>query len=191
MISPNPQTVLVVDTDPLQLLRARNALSSEGVRVLTCEDPVRALPLIAWENVDVVVAEVRMPSLSGIDLLARVRQLFPEVVRILLTNDDSAPSLTRAINEVEVFRYLLKPLNAADLAHAIRLAFARVAQARRAANAEKAATHQEAELLAMERLCPGLRDVPPDGHAHSIGMSRTWELSARAVGTALEGWLPG
>ncbi|HEY6552602.1 MAG TPA: response regulator [Vicinamibacteria bacterium] len=186
-----PQTVLVVDTDPLQLLRTKNALSSDGARVLTCEDPVRALPLIAWENVDVVVAEVRMPSLNGIDFLARVRRLFPEVVRILLTTDETAPSLTRAINEAEVFRYLLKPSNAAELTGAVRLGFARVAQARRVANAERAATHQEAELLAMERSCPGLSDVPADGNVHSIGMSRASELSARAVGTALEGWLPG
>jgi DNA-binding NtrC family response regulator len=186
-----PQTVLVVDNDPLLLLLAKKALSSEGARVLSCDDPVRALPLIEWENVDVVVCEVRMPSLNGIDFLTRVRRLFPEVVGILLTVDETVPSLTKAINEAEVFRYLLKPLKAPELCDAVRLAFARVAQARRVADADKAAARQEAELEEMERWCPGLSEVPPDGYVHSIEASRTWELSVRAVGTALEGWIPG
>lgn len=186
-----PQTVLVVDTDPLQLLRAKNALSSEGARVLACEDPVRALPLIEWENVDVVVCEVRMPSLNGIDLLTRVRRLFPEVVRIVLTVDATAPTMARAINEAEVFRYLLKPVKAAELNEAVRLALARVTQARRVVSADKEAARHAAELEQMERSCPGLSEVPPHGHIHSIGASRIWELSVRAVGGPLDGWLPG
>ncbi len=191
MKAPPPQTVLVVDTDPLQLLRAKQALSSDGARVLTCEDPVRALPLIEWENVDVVVCEVRMASINGIDFLTRVRRLFPEVVRILLTVDQTSPTMARAINEAEVFRYLLKPLKAAELNDAVRLAFARVAQARRVVRADKDAARHEAELEQMERSCPGLSEVPPEGHIHSIEASRIWELSVRAVGSPLDGWLPG
>lgn len=186
----SPPTVLVVDDDPVLLLLVQKALANEGCRVLTCDDPVRALPLIEWEKVDVVVADIRMPTLNGIDLLVRVRRLFPEVVRILLTVDETVPSLTKAINEAEVFRYLLKPLNVSELQTAIRLAVARVAQARRVASVEKAAARREAELREMERRCPGLSDVPPPGQLHAIGESRARELAARAVGSPLEGWLP-
>jgi DNA-binding NtrC family response regulator len=188
---PPPPTVLVVDDDPLLLLLAQRALEAEGYRVVTCDDPVRALPLIEWEKVDVVVADIRMPTLNGIDLLVRVRRLFPEVVRILLTIDDTVPSLTKAINEAEVFRYLLKPLKIHELQTAVRLAIARVAQARRVASVEKATARREAELREMERRYPGLGEVPSAGNVHSIGEGRTRELGARAVGSPLEGWLPG
>jgi CheY-like chemotaxis protein len=191
MSMPEPaQTVLVVDDDPVLLVMAEKVLAMEGYRVLTAQDPVRALPLIEWEHVDVVVADVMMPSMDGIDFLSRVRQLFPEVVRLLLTNDDRTSSLTKAINEAEVFRYLLKPFKAQELCTAVRLAFGRVASSRRQVAVDRASARRARELAAMERQCPGLSEVPPAGEYHLITEGRVRELSDRAKESPLQGWLP-
>ena len=57
----------------------------------------------------VIVADLRMPTVDGFTLLARARELAPNVVRVMLTGQADLASAMRAVNEVGVFRFLLKP----------------------------------------------------------------------------------
>jgi response regulator RpfG family c-di-GMP phosphodiesterase len=74
-----------------------------------------------------------MPGLSGIDLLKLVRVRHPCIVRILLTADEHPEVPVRSINESEVYRFIRKPWNNADVRTVVSLAFeiARLEQEKR------------------------------------------------------------
>jgi response regulator RpfG family c-di-GMP phosphodiesterase len=67
----------------------------------------------------VVVADLRMPGLDGIQVLTRVRERSPDTVRIMLTGNADLPAAVAAVNEGSIFRLLTKPCQAADLVGAI------------------------------------------------------------------------
>lgn len=87
----------------------------------TCNDPEAALDLVAGqeEPFSVVVSDYQMPGINGIDFLARVRNLAPETVRIMLTGQADLDASMRAVNEGEVFRFLTKPCPSDTLAAAL------------------------------------------------------------------------
>lgn len=173
------RTVLLVDDDPWSLESMQAALAEEGLRVLATADPVRALPLVEWENVDVLVSDVSMPEVNGVDLIVRARQLFPEVSRVLVTADAGLEGALRAINEGEVFRFLRKPFRAAELRETVRLALARTFEARRAAAAARAEADRTEQLRRLEQAHPGIAAVPEPGKPHAITQQRQKEIAAR------------
>jgi response regulator RpfG family c-di-GMP phosphodiesterase len=68
----------------------------------------------------VVVADMRMPGMSGLDLLAEARFRFPDTTRIMLTGNSDQKTAMDAVNRGQVFRFLTKPCPAEDLELAIR-----------------------------------------------------------------------
>jgi serine/threonine-protein kinase len=68
-----------------------------------------ALEIIKKQAVDVIVADHRMPQMTGVEVLAAVRNLSPRTVRILLTGYADLDAVEGSINECEVFRFLTKP----------------------------------------------------------------------------------
>ncbi|WP_344173971.1 response regulator [Pilimelia columellifera] len=74
-----------------------------------------ALALLAAEPFAVLVSDMRMPGLSGVEVLARARQVAPETTRVLLTGHADTESALAAINEGSVFRFLVKPCPGPEL----------------------------------------------------------------------------
>lgn len=181
------RTVLLVDDDPFSLALASKALASEDYRVLTADDPLRVPPLLEWEGVDVLVADIQMPQLNGVELMVRVRELFPHVIRILLTGSRDFETAVKAINDGAIFRYLTKPLDEPALRLTIRQAFERVESLRRLEAAEEATARRRRELGELEARHAGIATVSLVGGAYVVPDSRLAELVARFTGTALEG----
>ncbi|HTE55992.1 MAG TPA: response regulator [Kofleriaceae bacterium] len=114
--------ILCVDDEPAVLdglglnLGRRYAMSS-------APSGADALALIEREGApDVIVSDMRMPGMDGATFLARVRQLYPDTVRILLTGQADTASAIKAVNEGQVFRFLTKPCAPADMLAAIAAA---------------------------------------------------------------------
>jgi DNA-binding NtrC family response regulator len=80
--------------------------------------------MLATHPVDVVVTDQRMPGMSGIELLRRVRKLHPAAIRIMLTAHADTQTTAAAINEGAVFKFIFKPWNDDDLREVLREAFA-------------------------------------------------------------------
>jgi FixJ family two-component response regulator len=186
-MSDNRPTVLLVDDDPWLLAAARAMLSEDELRVLTTADPMQALPLIEWEDVDVLVSDVSMPQVSGVDLVARARQLFPHVTRVIVTGRPNLEGALKAINEGWVFRFLVKPVDQNLLRETLRLAAAQSRQLRRQQVVEKAIARREAALAELFGTHPGLAEVPLPGRPHVISEERVSELGAREWPVALTG----
>lgn len=103
-----PPVVLFVDDEP-RVLTSMRALFRKGYQVRTANSATEALAVLADGPVDLIVSDQRMPHMTGVELLARVRREFPETRRILLTGYADLTAIESALNECEVARYLVKP----------------------------------------------------------------------------------
>ncbi len=103
------ERILLVDDDSNVLDGYRRSLSREFV-IETAVGPDEALPLIQKNGpYAVIVSDMRMPGMSGIELLSSVKASSPETVRIILTGNADMETAIGAINEGSIFRFLIKP----------------------------------------------------------------------------------
>jgi DNA-binding NtrC family response regulator len=79
------------------------------------QGPEEALDILKEHEVDVVVSDHLMPSMDGLTFLKLVKNLYPHVIRIILTGHADLQMAIEAINEGEVFRFLTKPWNDIEL----------------------------------------------------------------------------
>jgi len=114
-----PPTVLIVD-DEARVLDSLEALLAMDYRVLRAERPEAALDVIVREPVALVISDQRMPGMSGTDFLAHCRELAPETVRVLLTAFTDAEALMQSINAANIYHFILKPWDPAELIHTVR-----------------------------------------------------------------------
>ena len=115
---PAKQPILVVDDEP-DVLAGLRSLLRRGYRVLTAADAAAAKGILAVEPVDVLVTDQRMPEVNGSQLLADVRRTHPHVVGILMTGYADLAHVIDAINEGDVYRYVSKPWEPADIQAAV------------------------------------------------------------------------
>jgi putative nucleotidyltransferase with HDIG domain len=116
-------TVLFVD-DEVNILKAlQRLLRNEEMNVLCTDRASEALEIVARDPVQVVVSDQRMPEMSGVDLLSKVRELQPDLVRMLLTGYTEIDVAVDAINRGQIYRLITKPWNDDELRATIRQAF--------------------------------------------------------------------
>jgi len=114
------RTVLFVDDEPNVLYAAMRNFRKQPFNMLIASDSDSAKQILQTREVDLIVTDEKMPGQSGTQLLKWVVKHVPQVVRIVLTGEDSLDLAMRAINEAGVFRFLRKPCHPFDLAIAIR-----------------------------------------------------------------------
>jgi response regulator RpfG family c-di-GMP phosphodiesterase len=101
--------VLIVDDDNLVLAGYRRQLRGQ-YEVETALGAAEGMEILAeHEDFAVVVSDLRMPVVNGIEFLSQVRQHFPLCVRVMLTGNADLDSAIEAINEGAIFRFLTKP----------------------------------------------------------------------------------
>jgi len=120
-MSGDKRRILLVDDEPACLEPLSLILAREYC-LLTATCGQRALDLLETETVDIVIADNRMPGISGVELLVRVRKLYPDVVRVVLTGHTDLKDMLKAINEGHVYRYVSKPWNTSEMLVTVRQA---------------------------------------------------------------------
>jgi response regulator RpfG family c-di-GMP phosphodiesterase len=100
--------ILLVD-DEVAILDGLRRQLRKKFTVHTANSGTEALELLKSEPVAVVVSDMRMPQMDGATFLARVRPLYPNVVRILLTGQADTQAAISAVNEGQIYRFLTKP----------------------------------------------------------------------------------
>jgi DNA-binding NtrC family response regulator len=109
-------TIVIVDDEEMVLTSLNSFLSLEtGYTVKTFTSAKEALVYIEEEPVDLVVSDYLMPEMDGISFLAAVRDLRPEVPRIILTGYADKENAIKAINNVGLFQYIEKPWDNDDI----------------------------------------------------------------------------
>lgn len=104
-----PASLLLVDDEENILSSLRRLLRRDGYQIHLAGSGQEGLKILAQEDVDVIVSDQRMPGMTGTEFLSRARLVRPESVRIVLSGYTELESVTAAINEGSVFRFLTKP----------------------------------------------------------------------------------
>jgi CheY-like chemotaxis protein len=103
------EKILIVDDEPLVLEALRRSLRPE-FEIEVEESPVKGLDLLAERGpFAVVVSDLRMPNMTGIEFLAQARTISPDTIRIMLSGNADLDSALAAVNENNIFRFLTKP----------------------------------------------------------------------------------
>lgn len=112
----NQATIVIVDDEEMVLTSIKSFLTLETeYQVETFTSASSALEYIGKESVDLVVSDYLMPEMDGISFLAKVRDLKPEVPRIILTGYADKENAIKAINNVGLFQYIEKPWDNDDI----------------------------------------------------------------------------
>ncbi|HVO19682.1 MAG TPA: sigma-54 dependent transcriptional regulator [Anaeromyxobacter sp.] len=120
--------ILVVDDDPASRDLLRRVLATEGHQVVTAGDGREALAEMGRQPAELVVSDIRMPELDGVQLLERLREAAPEVPVILVTAFGDVEGAVDAIRR-GAFDYLAKPYDVDAVRHLVRRALAQAALA--------------------------------------------------------------
>ncbi|HEX4870809.1 MAG TPA: response regulator [Nevskiaceae bacterium] len=113
-MSGDKPTLLLVD-DEERILRSLAMLFRATHQVLSTVDAHQALDWVARQRVHVIVSDQRMPLMRGADLLRQVKERSPNTMRLLLTGYSELDAIVASVNEGEVFRFINKPWDAAEL----------------------------------------------------------------------------
>lgn len=117
------RTLLLVDDEPRIMSALKRLFRREGYHVLTANSGEEALRLLALNQVQVIISDQRMPEMTGIELLSRVKDLYPDTIRIVLSGYAEIETVTDAINRGAVWKYLVKPWDEEKLREEVRHAF--------------------------------------------------------------------
>ena len=125
-LQPQPyhRTLLYVDDEVNLLAAIRRAMRQSGYRVLVASNAREAFEILATTEVGVIVCDQRMRGMSGTEFLARVKQMYPLAVRMVLSGYTDLQSVTDAVNRGAIFKFLTKPWVDTELDEAVREAFA-------------------------------------------------------------------
>ena len=100
--------ILVVDDDQLALETLKRTL--RGVfNVYTASSAAQADEILRFEYIQVVLCDHRMPGETGVNFLTRVRDEWPEVIRILISGYSDFEDTVRGVNEAGIYQYIEKP----------------------------------------------------------------------------------
>ena len=122
--------ILLVDDDPLLLAGLRCQLRRH-FHIEIAPGGAEALRMVETQAAPfmVVVSDYRMPGMNGIDLLARIKAIRPDTVRMMLTGSTDLGTAVQAVNEGHIFQFHVKPCPAESLICAINEGVAHFRQA--------------------------------------------------------------
>lgn len=104
------QTVLVIDDEQPILGLIRSFLDARGLSCLTTTDPEEALEILERRPVDLVITDIHMEGISGVDVLERAREIDPEMLVILMTGQPTIDSAVRSV-KANAYDYITKPFD--------------------------------------------------------------------------------
>jgi diguanylate cyclase (GGDEF)-like protein/PAS domain S-box-containing protein len=119
----NMQTLLVVDDDVNVLAALHRLFRRDNYRVLTAASPAEGFELLALHPVQVILCDQRMPVMNGTEFLSKVKEMYPDTIRIILSGYTGVETVLDSINRGAIYRFYTKPWNDAELRDNVRLAF--------------------------------------------------------------------
>lgn len=158
--------VMIVD-DELGVLKAlKRSLRREGWVLMTYTDPEQALAVASIETIDLVISDYRMPIMNGVTFLKEFKAIQPDCFRVVLSGQADMDAVLQAINEAEIYRFVTKPWNDAELKVTIERALNHremLLENRRLADLVRKQKvqldYQKTELDRLEAECPGITQV--------------------------------
>jgi len=107
--------ILLVDDEINVLKSLKRLFIDTDYKVFTAESGDEGLEICAREEIALVVTDYRMPSMNGVQFLAKVKEEYPSTIRIILSGYADVAAIVESINDGQVYKFLSKPWNDQDL----------------------------------------------------------------------------
>ncbi len=120
--APERYQILLVDDEPNVLNALKRVFRQENYHIMTAGDADEALKILAGQEFQLMISDFKMPGMDGGELLRRVKQQYPETIRIMLTGHADSNAVMSAVKEGAVYKFILKPWNDDDLRITVGLA---------------------------------------------------------------------
>jgi CheY-like chemotaxis protein len=158
-----PLTVLFVDDDPAVLRMIRRNLLGRPFDVVTTPSGAEALEVLTSRRIDVLVTDLEMPQMTGMELMRIARRRFPGTLRMVLTGAATPETTLEAINECEVVRFFPKVFEPELFSMALRSLEGRIEQNRGEDEDAAREAERERRIRSNEVRFPGVMTVGRDG----------------------------
>jgi len=104
-------SILFVDDEQSVLKSLRRFLRKEHYQTIFAQSGAEALEIMSSRPVEIVVSDLRMPEMDGLELISKIKEIYPDTIRLILSANRSAEEIIESINNGEVFRFIPKPLD--------------------------------------------------------------------------------
>jgi DNA-binding NtrC family response regulator len=178
--TPGERARLLFVDDEQRVLNSMRIMFRRQFDLFLASHGAEALDIVKDKNIDVIVADHRMPRMTGVEVLSKVRAMSPRTVRILLTGYADLDAVEGSINESEVFRFLTKPCAPKQLRETIELA-AKLARETPAPEAKAELAPDTVEII-LE--ADTVKEVGGPQGAHESSATRAPAASPRLDSTA-------
>jgi EAL domain-containing protein (putative c-di-GMP-specific phosphodiesterase class I)/FixJ family two-component response regulator len=154
------RTLLIVDDEVNIVSSLKRLLRRDNYNILTANSGMEGLEVLARNDVDVIVSDQRMPGMTGVEFLGKAKELYPDTVRLVLSGYTELQSVTDAVNQGAIYKFLMKPWDDTQLREHIGEAFQRKEMADenrrltlevRTANFELAAANRKLEEVLQQQ----------------------------------------
>lgn len=103
------RTILLVDDEENIASALTRLLRRDGYNILRANGGLQGLEMLTQHQVGVIISDQRMPGMTGTEFLSKVRELYPDTIRIVLSGYTDLNSVTEAINRGAIYKFLTKP----------------------------------------------------------------------------------
>lgn len=112
--------VLFVDDEKYLLQATERLLANEHYNKFFAQSAVEALKILETKSIHILVSDMKMPGIDGLDLLMTVKEKFPDTIRMVFSAYTQTSQILPCINQGEIFRFITKPLNPKELIASIQ-----------------------------------------------------------------------
>ncbi len=147
-----PYSLLFVDDEPNVLSALKRIFRQENYQIHTAATAQEALTLLAQQPCQLIISDFKMPGMNGGELLIKVKELYPDTIRIMLTGHADTSAVMAAIKQGAVYKFILKPWNDDDLRVTVALALEQYDLQRRNRDLQQQNAKKSAEIQALSKL---------------------------------------
>lgn len=119
----SPKTLLIVDDEPNVIKAFKRLFFDSEYEILTAGSGDEGLQVLVEKDIPLVISDYRMPGMSGVEFLSRVKELYPETIRMILSGYADVVATVEAINDGHVYKFIGKPWNDQELLTTVLRAF--------------------------------------------------------------------
>ena len=151
--------ILFVDDEENILSALVRIFRKEDYEVLTANSGAEGLKIAESREIALVISDHRMPGMTGVEFLSRIKEISPDTVRIMLTGYADLESTIAAINMGEVFRFISKPWSDSDLKLTVKQSLDYRDLVLKNRTLTRVVKKQYDALKTLEKNYPGISDV--------------------------------
>ena len=115
--------LLILDDEPNVIKAIKRLLFDTDYKIYTASTSKDAMQIFDEHEIQLVISDYRMPEMNGVEFLSRIKKLYPNTVRMILSGYADVQAVVEAINDGQVYKFIAKPWNDQELLTTIMRAF--------------------------------------------------------------------